>query len=52
MQRNTILNRQWEEYILLFSATVRVLKIVFDQKSLAHFIMGGLKMVGLYSGGH
>ena len=31
MQRNTILNRQWEEYILLFNATVRVWKIFFDQ---------------------
>ena len=42
-----------EDYILLFSATVRVLKIVFDQKVLVDFRMGGLyNMVGLYSGGH
>ena len=52
MQRNTNLNRQREEYILLFSATVRALKIFFDQKILADFRMGGLELVGLYSGGH
>ena len=47
MQRNTILNRQWGGLYPAIQCDSACLKNSFRQQN-----SGGLKMVGLYSGGH